>query len=140
VRGECARVRVVHLDDGELFLVGLDVDRLDDVENPPDVGGRVREDDGVGGPVGHHRSVFRDERLQRVGDRLGIDEAKRDQARDEAVAIWRRAPNGLDAALFGLPDRDDLERTARTFDDGEALHLQDRFEDGVGLIDADARR
>ena len=137
--GERRRVGVLDRDDRQVLLVGLDVDRLEDLDQPPDVRGRLGQDHRVGRRVGGHRRVLRDERLQRVHDRVGVDVAQRDQARDERVPIGRtlRALHRLDAGLLRLADRHHLDRAAGRHDRGEALHLQYRLEHRVRLFDRD---
>jgi hypothetical protein len=53
--------------------------------------------------------------------------------------IRRVMKHRLDVAFLCLADGDDLERTARAFDHGEALHLQDGLEHRIRLVDADLR-
>jgi len=129
------------VDHREVLAVRIDVDRLDDRDEAADVGGRLGQDHGVGGLVGRHRRVLRDERLERVHDRLGVDVLERDEPRDVEVPVDRRPGREVrrDARLLGIANGDHLEGTAGRRHGREALHLEHRFEDGVGLVDRDAR-
>ena len=103
----------------------------------------------VGG-VGDHRGLLRDQRLQRVADRVGVDVAQRHQPRDETVAVRRprcslRTVSML--VLLGVAHRHDLEHAAGRRHGREALHLRastrrprrpGRPVTGVGRDDRDA--
>ena len=140
--GEGVRVRVLDLDDGELLPIAFDVERVEDREQSSDVALAVGDDDRVGRLVGDQRGVLRDQGFDRLGDRVGVDEAERDEARDEAVAIRGRAVvlDRVDARLLDVADRQDLVGVAGAEHQREALHLQHRLEDREGLVDGDLRR
>src|SRR3989442_260555 len=61
-------VRELDRDDLELLLRHLHVDEPDDVEEAPDVGRRVRDDEHVRLAVGDERAARRDERAQKRGE------------------------------------------------------------------------
>ena len=72
-------------------------------------------------------------------DRRGVDELKRNETSDEAVTIRRRAVvlDRVDAGFFDISNGQDFVRVARAEYEGKPLNLEDRFEDGEGLVDGD---
>jgi hypothetical protein len=128
---------VLDLDHCELFAVRRNVERVQDLEQPADVRGRVRQDDGVGLRVGDDRRILRDQRLQGVGDVVCVDVAERNQPRHEMVSLRAGRPvaHRLDARFLRLADRDHLDHAARSLYGRETLDLQHGLEHRVGLLD-----
>ncbi len=108
---------------------------------PFEVGGGINDDERVGLWIGRDEAVFRDQRLER-GSHLGcIDLTERDEAGDVLLVGERgfRLRQRAEARLLGVFGRNDADRRAARHG-REALHLQHRLKDLVGLVGGDLGR
>jgi hypothetical protein len=85
------------------------------------------------------QSLLRHERLQQRGRRARLEVDQGNDARDERVRRGLRADLARQPGAFDVLRRDDLHDRPG-IDEGEALYLEDRLEDAVGLVDGDLAR